>query len=269
MIDTTDPLERLRAVNPVPPAEIALLRPDPLLLERITSAPPVAVADPLRRRRRGRRLVPVLVVTSLVGAVGYGLLRGDVSRPETVACFERADLSSVTAVARVEAAGPIEACAGVWRRGTFGGGTEIPPLVACVLPTGVAAVFPATAGADVCTALNLAPMTPPPAPPPLPSPTPAPALTTTTPGGTPAPQPAADLSTRILNFRDAVVGQFLESPCMAPAAGAEIVRRELDRAGLGDWTVVSGGFTEDRPCATLSLRTEERQVLLVPGTPRR
>lgn len=263
MIDTTDPLERLRAVNPVPPAEAGLLRPDPVLFERITSAPSVARLDPLRRGRGGRRLVPALVVTSLLGgAVAYGLTRGDVSRPETVACFERADLSSTTAASRVEAAGPIEACAEVWRRGTFGAGREVPPLVACVLPTGVAGVFPATAGADVCTALDLAPITPP-------APAPAPAPATTMPRPTPAPEPAPDLNTAILGFRDAVLGQFLESPCMAPATGVEIVRRELDRAGLRDWTVVSGGFTADRPCATLSLRTEERQVLLVPGTPRR
>jgi hypothetical protein len=164
-------------------------------------------------------------------------------------------------VPTVEAAGPIEACADVWRRGAFGGGTQVPPLVACVLPTGVAGVFPATAGTDVCTALNLVPITPTTSPP---------APTTPAPGPAPAPPPpAADLNTRILNFRDAVLGQFLDAPCMAPATGADIVRRELDRAGLGDWTVVSGAFTADRPCATLSLRPEERQVLLVPATPRR
>ena len=260
MIHTSDPLERLRAVNPVPPAEVALLGPDPVLFDRITAAPPVRDAVPLRRRRRGRRLVPALVATSLLGgAVASGVLRGDVTRPETVACFERADLEASAAVPKVKAAGPVEACADVWRRGTFGGVTEVPPLVACVLPTGVAGVFPATAGADVCTALNLVPSTQPP-------PTPAP---TTTPAPAPAPQPTADLNTRILNFRDAVLGQFVDAPCMAPATGADIVRRELDRAGLGDWTVVSGAFSADRPCATLSLRPEERQVLLVPASPRR
>lgn len=267
MINASDPLERLRAVNPVPPAEVALLAPDPVLFHRITSAPPARTADPLPRRRRGRRLVPALVVTSLLGgAVAYGVLRDGVTEPETVACFQRADLSADAAVPKVEAAGPIEACAEVWRRGTFGG-TEVPPLVACVLPTGVAGVFPATAGADVCTALNLVPITPtPPTRPP-----PPPTVTTPGPGPAPAPapQPTADLNTRILNFRDAVLGQFVDAPCMAPATGAEIVRRELDRAGLADWTVVSGAFTADRPCATLSLRPEERQVLLVPGTPRR
>jgi hypothetical protein len=262
MIHTSDPLDRLRAVNPVLPAEVALLLPDPVLFDRITSAPPGRRAVPLRRRRRGRRLVPALVVTSMLGgAVAYALLRGEVTRPETVACFERADLLATTAVPKAGAAGPIEACADVWRRGTFGGVTEVPPLVACVLPTGVAGVFPAAGGADVCTALNLAPVTP--------TPTTSPPPPPTAPGPAPAPPPAADLNTRILNFRDAALGQFLDAPCVAPATGAEIVHRELDRAGLGDWTVVSGAFSADRPCATLSLRPEERQVLLVPAPPRR
>jgi len=260
MIEMSDPLERLRAVNPIPAAEVALLTPDPVLFERITSVSPVP-ADPLRHRRRGRRLVPALVVTSLLGgAVAYGLLRGDVSRPETVLCFEGPDLTAAADAVRVEAAGPIEACAGLWRRGVFGEVSEVPPLVGCVLPSGVAGVFPATAGTDVCTALNLVPAGSVP-----------PATTTTTgaPAPAPAPAPAADLNTRILMFRDAVLGQFLDTPCMAPATGTDIVRRELGRAGLGDWTVISGEFSAERPCASLSLRTEERQVVLIPTTPRR
>lgn len=265
MIDTSDPLERLRAANPVPHAAVVLLRPDPALFDRITTAPPSSVPDPVRGRRRRRRLVPALVATSLLGgAVAYGLLRGEVSNPETVACFEAPDLAAATEVVTVEAAGPVDACAGLWRRGVFEPSTGVPPLVACVLPEGVVGVFPATGAGDPCTALNLAPL----------SPTPTRSTTTTTlPGAAPAPPPvsppAADPNTRILNFRDAVLGQFLDSPCMAPAAGAEIVRRELDRAGLSDWTITSGGYTSERPCASLSFRSEERQVVLVPTTPRR
>jgi hypothetical protein len=261
MIDTNDPLERLRAANPVPPTEVVLVRPDRVLFDRITSTPLAPVAARLHRRRT-RRLVPALVVTSLLsGAVAYALLRGEVSNPETVACFETADLTSATDVAVVGAAGPIDACAGLWRRGVFGAGREVPPLVACVLPAGVAGVFPAIAGADVCTSLNLVPITP----------TQPPALPTTVPGPAPAPPPApaADLNTRIVNFRDAVLGQFIDAPCLAPATAEDIVRRALDREGLGDWTILSTGYTAERPCATLSLRPEQRQVVLVPGTPRR
>jgi hypothetical protein len=257
MIETSDPLERLRAANPVPPGEVAFLRPDPVLFDRITSARPVPVRD-RPRRRRARRLVPALVVTTVVGgAVAYGLLRGEVSNPQTVACFEAADPASATEVTGVEAAGPIEACAALWRRAVLGAGGEVPPLASCVLPSGVTGVFPATAGADVCTALNLVPITSmqPPA--------------TTVPGPAPAPAPAADLNTRIVNFRDAVLGQFIDASCLAPATAEDIVRRALDREGLGDWTIVSTGYTADRPCATLSIRPDQRQVVLVPGTPRR
>ena len=258
MIEMSDPLERLRAVNPVPTAAVDLLRPDPLLFDRITAAPPPPRADPLRARRR-RRLVPALVVVSMVGgAVAYAALRSNVTRPEAVACYELADLAAPAEVTSVEAHDPVETCAGLWRRGVFEGRTDVPALVECVLPSGLAGVFPATPGTDPCTALDLVPVKP------LPSPT-----TTTTPAAGAAPPATADLNTRILNFRDAVLGQFLDSPCMAPAAGADIVRRELDRAGLSDWTIVSGGYTPDRPCATLSFRSEERQVILVPGTPRR
>ncbi|HVL05567.1 MAG TPA: hypothetical protein VM388_06240 [Acidimicrobiales bacterium] len=253
----SDPLERLRALNPVPAAEVALSTPDPALFDRITSLPRVP-ADPLRRRRRGRRLVPALVVTSLLGgAAAFGLLRGDVSRPETVLCFQGPDLTADADAVGVQADGSIETCAGLWRRGVFGEVSEVPPLVECVLPSGVAGVFPAAPGTDVCTALNLVPVGPP-----------LPASTTTAPSA-PAPPPPADVNARILGFRDAVLAQFLDTPCMAPAAGVDIVRRELDRAGLGDWTVVSGAFSADRPCATLSLHSPERQVILVPSTPRR
>jgi hypothetical protein len=263
MIDTTDPIERLRAVNPVPLAEVGLIQPDAVLFHRITTGATVAGAGaPLRRRRR-RRLVPVIVAASVFGgAVAYGVLRDGVTRPELVACFGRADLEAPTEVPALVAAGPVEACAGLWRQGVFGPVTEVPPLAACVLPTGAAGVFPAMGGADVCTALNLVPISAPPPPLPL-------QPTTTPTSGQSTETTAGDLNSRIVAFRDATVGQFLSSPCVSPQAGADIVRRELDRAALRDWTVVTGDFSADRPCATVSVRSEERQVLLVPAPARR
>jgi hypothetical protein len=260
MIDTTDPLERLRAANPVPAAEVGLIEPDAVLFHRITTGATVgAVHGPARRRRR-RRLVPVFVATSVFGgAVAYAVLRDGVTRPETVACFGRADLESQTEVPSIGTAGPVEACANLWRSGAFGPVTEVPPLAVCVLPEGVAGVFPAPAGADVCTALNLVPVsTVPPQP------------TTTTPLAPATTVTTADLGTRVIAFRDAVTGEILGSPCVTPAAGDALVRRELQRAGLSDWSIaVNGSFTADRPCVTVSVRSEERQVVLVPSTPRR
>ncbi len=258
MINFSDPLDRLRAVNPVPADQLARLRSDPLLFRRITSDPAGAPArrPALAPRRRGRRLVPAILLTSLVGgAAAYGLLRGDVTKPLRVACYERADERSNTAVAIVDERGPIAACADLWRDGAFGSGVEVPALVQCVLNSGVAGVFPTAPGEDICTRLNLAPAaaTPP----------------------TIAPPPAGDLNARLQQFRDAVFAQLLDTPCVEPRVAAATVRRELDRAGLSDWTVRGGdgragdGFSADRPCATLSLRPETKEVLLVPAPPRR
>ena len=257
MNDLRDPLNRLRAGNPVPLTDTTLSPPDPVLFRRITSV----TGDPLRRggqRRRARRLVPVLVASSLLGgAAAYAFLRGEVSKPEKVACYESASLEANTEVASVDHAGPVAACAELWRRGAFGPTREVPDLAECLLGAGVAGVFPTTPGQDVCTLLNL-PIVPP--------------APTTVPGA--APQPSADLNARVLAFRDAVAGPFVESPCVEAPAAFSIVRRELDRAGLTDWTIRGGegltgdGFTAQWPCATLSLRPENKEVVLVP-TPRR
>jgi len=207
----------------------------------------------------------VLVVGSLLGgAAAYGLLRGEVSKPERVACYELADLEASTEVAFVDRGGPLVACADLWRRGSLGEGGTVPQLAECVLGSGVTGVFPTMPGQDVCLELDL-PTVPAPSPPP----------TTTGASAVPAPAPAqAGVTARILSFRDAVAAPFVEAPCVEPRAGAGIVRQELDRAGLTDWTVRGGegsagdGFTAERPCATLSVRAEIRQVVLVPS-PRR
>jgi hypothetical protein len=128
-----------------------------------------------------------------------------------------------------------------------------------VLNSGVAGVFPTAPGEDVCARLNLPPVAPTTAP------------TTPTTAAAPA---AGDLNARITQFREAVFAQFVDVPCVEPRAAAAVVRRELDRAGLSDWTVRGGeglagdGFSVDRPCATLSVRPESREVVLVPA-PRR
>jgi hypothetical protein len=261
MINVREPLERLRAVNPVPPGVGVLTPPDPVLFRRITSGEAVA-ARSRPSPWRARRLVPAFLVASLLGGtVAYAILRDGVTKPEAVACYERADVESPIEVAFVGKQGPIAACAELWRRGAFGPGVEVPPLVECVLDSGVAGVFPAVPGRDVCGALNLPPVTS------------APTVSTTAPGPG-ATQSAGDVNARILAFRDAVTPQLFDAGCVEPRAAATIIRRELDRAGLGDWTVRGGeglagdGFSAERPCATLSLRPDSREVVLVPS-PRR
>jgi hypothetical protein len=253
MIDMSDPLARLRTVNPVPAAEVALLEPDRVVFRRIIADRPVAPVPQGPRRRRARRLVPALVVASLLGgAVAYAVLRGEVTKPANAACYERADLTAHSDVAAVGDEGPVAACAELWRRGVFGD-VPVPPLTQCTLPSGVVAVFPATPGFDVCAGLGL---------PPVPS-------STSPPAPAPDPPAPADVASRILAFRDATVPQFQDAACVSPQEATDIVRRELQRAGLTGWTVVAEGYTPERPCATLGIQAEARRVILVPGPPRR
>lgn len=258
----SDPLERLRGANPVPLAA-KLPAPDRVLFHRIVSSQ--AAPGPARwrsQRSRSRRLAPVLVVLAslLGGTVAYALLRSDVTKPQTVACYARADPEADTAVVAVDRDGPVDACADLWRRGDLGGGAPVPALQLCVLESGVAAVAPALSGRDTCGALAGTPVV-----------TSVPSSTVVAPPG----EPPGDVNARVLVLRDALLPPFLDAPCVDPQVGAAIVRRELDRAGLPEWTVRGGegaagdGFSPERPCATLSLRPDEREVLLVPAPPRR
>jgi hypothetical protein len=252
VIPTSDPLERLRHANPVPASSVEV-RPDPVLFRAIVSGQLVVRPAPARRRRR--LLVPALAVVGLLGGtVAYAVLREPAPKPQNAGCYESADLDSKTLVVGVGAEGPVAACAELWRQGRLGEGGEVPSLTECVLDTGVVGVFPArTTGQDVCTSLAGASTT---VVPPLP-------------GSTTVP-PSADVNERFRVFREAVLPGFVEASCVDPRSATDIVRRELDRAGLGDWRVTTAGeFSADRPCASLGFRPEVGEVTLVPTTPRR
>ena len=271
MIDQSEPLERLRAANPVLASERspvpAASSPDAVaLFRRIvgeeTAGAPARPLGRTRAARRARPLVPAVLVALVTGTVAYGLTGGRVSKPQTAACFQRADLTSRTEVVRVDARGPAAACADLWARGVFGG-AAVPTLAECALPSGTVGVFPTTGGPGGCGRLGLG--------------APTPAGTGAAPEPTPTSSVATaptDVNVAFLAFRDAVLPRFLDEPCVAPDAALDLVRRELDRAGLGDWTVRTGqgvgdGFSPDRPCATLAFRPAEHQVVLVPSPPRR
>ena len=249
MIHTSDPLERLRAANPIPAASLTHDRPDPVLFAAIVSGALDGRSRTGPGRRRLRLLVPALAVTSLVGGpVAYALLRDPAPKPQNAGCYETADLEARTEVVGVGPEGPLAACAELWLAGVFGPGAAAPALTECLLPTGIVGVFPADRGGDVCAALRGG------------SPT---TTRVTAPG-------VADANERFLAFRDEVLPRFLDAPCVDPRSGSDLVRRELDRAGLGDWRVAPAGeFTADRPCATLGFRPESGEVALVPSPPRR
>ena len=249
MISTSDPLERLRAANPVPAATVGRDRPDPVLFATIVSGQTDRRRHPPPVHRRLRLLVPALALTGLLGGtVAYALLRDPVPKPQTAGCYETADLQARTEVIGIGREGPLAACAQLWREGVLGAGGEVPPLTECVLAAGVVGVFPADPGRDVCAALA----------------GPLPTTTVTT-----AP-PVADVNERFRAFREVVLPQFADARCVDPRSATDVVRRELDRAGLGQWRVVPAGqFTAERPCATLDFRPASGEVVLVPSPPRR
>ncbi len=114
-------------------------------------------------------------------------------------------------------------------------------------------VFPQVSGSDVCLDLDLAAAGSPPASRP----------------SVPGPGAGAEQNVdpdRFLAFRDAVQAR-LGPVCLGPAVAEAIVRDELERAGLEDWTVTLGvgaEFSAERPCASVSLLPEARTVLIVP-----
>ncbi|HEX7275785.1 MAG TPA: hypothetical protein VF244_00280 [Acidimicrobiales bacterium] len=269
-----DPSERLRALNPVRAGELDGLvwaLPAQALFQRIVAGEELAGAGSeveragprARRGRRGPRVAVLAGVASLsVAVAGYALVGRQSSKPQTVACFATADLRAETAVVGVDRrAGPVAACVGVWARGAFGGVTPPSTLRACILESGVVGVFPQAPGRDVCLDLDLAAAAFPPGPGPSGPSSPS---SPSAPGRSGAVDPD-----RFLAFRDAAQAR-LGPVCVGPAAAAAIVWEELERAGLRDWTVVTGvpgeggGFSAERPCASLSFLPEQRTVLIVP-----
>jgi hypothetical protein len=270
-----DPLERLRAANPVPAGQLDDLvfgAPAQALFRRIValdaSAPvrarqsrtPVAPVTTAPRPPSRRRIPKVAVVGAAlavsVGVAGYALVGHQPSKSATVACFMAADLRANTAVVDVDRRGPGAACADFWATGAFGRPAIPPPLRACILESGVVGVFPEDPGRDVCLDLGLTAAAPP-------SPT-------TTGGRGPGPTngPISE-DDRFLMFRDAILARVIGQPCIGPEPATALVREELGRAGLGGWTVRTGegGFTAERPCASLSFLPAERTVVLVAGPP--
>lgn len=201
------------------------------------------IVDEVRRDRRSsavpRRLtVPVvaaaLLLLSAVGAAAYVL-----TRPATellsVGCYDRADVQGNTAIVDADGRDAVEICRELWEDGAITGSPRsAPPLVACVLDTGPAAVFPGEPG--TCEQLGLARLD-------------------------------TDRFTRdVVAFdpvREAIV-DGVGGECRSEDEARTIIRRELERHGLHDWTVEVRHRhpTNPSPCAIVGFETERRTIYL-------
>ena len=250
MTEDIDPIEALRAANPVDSRKLA----DPsgsasarALFEEITMSPqtitptPSAAGDPdvsERPHRRVRRvvLIPVIAIAGVgLAAFTWAIAPSSVTKTTTVGCFSADDLNANTVVID-GGSDPIGACSAIWAKGQLGAPSQ-PLLAACVLPSGV---FPSSSGEAVCGQMSLATPT--------------------------QPYPNAE-SQAFESFKSVVVADFMATSCMSPAQAQTTVTRDLDSHGLSTWTTSTGTFTADRPCAGLAFNTDQHEVLLVPQTP--
>jgi hypothetical protein len=235
----TDPLELLRAANPInddrllDPARSIAAR---ALFEQITGSsytPP-----PVRTPRRSWRLyVGALVAASGIGGgVAWAVTMRHPDKVLTVVCYERADLTDASVVAS-DGRNPVDVCRDAWRAGKVGPVTPA-TLIACVLPGGAAGVFPGDNPTDnICERLGLTPADPP---------------------------TTSDQTATFTLVRDALSGQF-QATCLPLDQASVVAQRELAGQHLNDWTVETPtAATTERPCASLAIDEPGQRIILIP-----
>jgi hypothetical protein len=166
--------DQVVAVSAVPASEV---------FARATSERPAVRTPDRRHRRRWALVAGIALVASGSFAAAKLLDATPASNPGLVRCYSVATLTdnprqfTDTAMAAVDGQpapdiaarvnDAVSACAGLWQIGLIqngqivpdaagGNGHAVPPLVACVLPNGVAAVFPGDG--QTCRTLGLAPL---------------------------------------------------------------------------------------------------------------
>lgn len=232
--DDQDPIEQLRAINPVPDPG-TLPGPDSLraqtLLKRIVAEPPAQGG-----RRRRRWLPPMSVLIPGMILVGGTAAAAWVLRvPDTtirVGCYAEASLDADVIVVR-SGDDPVSACRKLWQDGTLGGPTETtPPLSACTAPSGALVVLPAIGcddpAADEFTEAGLAPerQTP-----------------------------------DVRRVVDELVEATRDVPCADPRSTLATWREIVNASTLQGWSVT--GDPDQTGCATLSVNEPAREFQLV------
>lgn len=243
-----DPLDVLAGMNPV--SDLGLLAPTRTYvpaqrtLQRILQRPlPEVVADelgrPRRRRPRWALVAAAAGAVAVVAAAATVVIASHPDDPASIQCFASPQLSGDVAVVRAtEGVAPVEACADVWRIGTFRpwSGGLAPALSACVLDNGSIGVFPGEP--EVCDRLSL-------------------------------PRVATDgdpsATVRVVQLIDNLKAALAAPRCVDVASAADLVRGQLDQLGLVGWTLIAPASTEQgRPCASILFDPPARTLTLVP-----
>jgi hypothetical protein len=250
MTEGRDPFEILRRANPVDSErlpEVPTTAHGRALFEEViemaASTTPTQEQrerepsrSPADKRPQRRAVVLVLVAAAVTAGFTFYALVNRVSEPLTIGCYAAVDLDADAAVVGADGRSPVTVCEELWRNGAVGPGA-VPPLAACVLPSGAVGVFPSTDG-DPCTTLQLAPL-----------------------DSTSYPDEADE----VVALRTSLVEKFLAVGCLDDAEATETVVEELEDRGMSGWTVErSGTFTAERPCASLAFDPEAETVTLVP-----
>lgn len=224
-----DPLDVFR--------EVTLLQRDriPPLPDGYTEKIIADVRRIVRRRRRRRRQAIAGAIVVAAGAAG-GAVTWAVTRHERAAdptmidCRQAADTRASAIVVAHDGSDPVAQCTRAWTQLEAEWGPP-PPMVACVSPTGIPAVYPGD-GEATCAELGLPPLD-----------------TTLT-----------DEDRRVLRLFDELP-EIIAAGCTSTDDAVAIAHRKLDEIGLDGWKVrVEQESTAEAPCAATGFDVPARAV---------
>lgn len=234
-----DPIEFLREAARL---EKSALPPGPApaeVIQRLHQAE--STVDHPSRPRRHRRRVLAVGIAGLLAAGGGGVAWAVAHRQRavdvrTIICHQFASVDSSQFNLVADGSDPVQLCTAGWPT-NFPEWGPPPPMVACVSVSGLASVFPGSAGAQTCASLGLTPLD-------------------NTLG-------AADRA--LLSFQDEVSVAALQLKCAPPEEIATLARQYLSKFALSDWTVViEGRYGADEPCGSLLIDPVAKTVKVEP-----
>jgi hypothetical protein len=192
-----------------------------------------------RGNRRKRRMFLgglIVAVSGTAGTLAWALTRHEHPvDPTTISCNQVAKLYHSQLVVVRTAEDPVETC----RRAEASQVPEwgpMPPSIACLLPTGIAGVFPGDE--DTCADLGLA------------------VLDTT----------LSPYEAKVLAMEDAATTEISNhNECLKPEVVADIVQRAIDGTQLDGWKVeIVGDYTEAQPCGGIEFVVADRDAKIWP-----